>query len=621
MAPPAEVATTVETSKRSDAEDTEMEPAIKQEGNETTAVVPPPAPSPASPAPAPASVAVIVDSPSSSAASEIDISHIRDEDIQWLWTAQEFKEWTPSRGVGLDAGVERQNRYLGISFIYQIGERLTLYGTTLHAASTYFHRFFLRKAMKSEVTEPGQQYDYTEVAVACIFLAIKTEEQYRKLSMILESAIELTRANTYERNPIGQSTAENFRRWRDTVIAYEDELFPTLCADLVVPQPLSMFIEACQIFKVDRELIYNGVNMLHDMNRDIYCQLCEANVQAAAVFYIVHLLADCDYLEYKMPEELRSSEQDDPEQAFWPTIFFCEESDMQECATAIREFYHWKSSIVEASCAELASVRENRSRASGQGSSTTEPSPLRHGPSFDASQATPVNHRLQAPSQAHNTSLAPPLSSPPLHTNGHHSHRLNQDTSSSSAYTPHLNSSNDHVSDNRQLPYSEQTFSSQVADPTPAVDSSSPRSRYRQHTQESHDVSSLLSPEMPPISPGPQHSSAFASQSAAVATGAAEKDRSGYDQHADDHDESMYNLESPVVAQESDNEEKAGADVTTAQTGSEAGAPTASKWQPIASQHDHQHRYGAGAHDYRPVSPQLAHEDDADEEGAVNDDV
>ncbi|KAK0565647.1 hypothetical protein OC861_003664 [Tilletia horrida] len=524
MAPPGEVATTVETSKRSDAEDTEMEPAIKQEGNETTAVVPLPAPSPASPAPAPASVAVIVDSPSSSAASEIDISHIRDEDIQWLWTAQEFKEWTPSRAVGLDAGVERQNRYLGISFIYQIGERLTLYGTTLHAASTYFHRFFLRKAMKSEVTEPGQQYDYTEVAVACIFLAIKTEEQYRKLSMILESAIELTRANTYERNPIGQSTAENFRRWRDTVIAYEDELFPTLCADLVVPQPLSMFIEACQIFKVDRELIYNGVNMLHDMNRDIYCQLCEANVQAAAVFYIVHLLADCDYLEYKMPEELRSSEQDDPEQAFWPTIFFCEESDMQ-------------------------------------------------------------------------------------------------------AYTPHLNSSNDHVSDNRQLPYSEQTSSSQVADPTPAVDSSSPRSRYRQHTQESHDVSSLLSPEMPPTSPGLQHSSAFASQSAAVATGAAEKDRSGYDQHADDHDESMYNLESPVAAQESDNEDnnhrqvKAGADVTTAQTGSEAGAPTASKWQPIASQHDHQHRYGAGAHDYRPVSPQLAHEDDADEEGAVNDDV
>ncbi|KAK0550522.1 hypothetical protein OC846_003626 [Tilletia horrida] len=477
MAPPAEVATTVETSKRSDAEDTEMEPAIKQEGNETTAVVPLPAPSPASPAPAPASVAVIVDSPSSSAASEIDISHIRHEDIQWLWTAQEFKEWTPSRAVGLDAGVERQNRYLGISFIYQIGERLTLYGTTLHAASTYFHRFFLRKAMKSEVTEPGQQYDYT-----------------------------------------------NFRRWRDTVIAYEDELFPTLCADLVVPQPLSMFIEACQIFKVDRELIYNGVNMLHDMNRDIYCQLCEANVQAAAVFYIVHLLADCDYLEYKMPEELRSSEQDDPEQAFWPTIFFCEESDMQ-------------------------------------------------------------------------------------------------------AYTPHLNSSNDHVSDNRQLPYSEQTSSSQVADPTPAVDSSSPRSRYRQHTQESHDVSSLLSPEMPPTSPGPQHSSAFASQSAAVATGAAEKDRSGYDQHADDHDESMYNLESPVVAQESDNEDnnhrqvKAGAAVTTARTGSEAGAPTASKWQPIASQHDHQHRYGAGAHDYRPVSPQLAHEDDADEEGAVNDDV
>ncbi|CAD6928152.1 unnamed protein product [Tilletia controversa] len=328
-------------------------------------------------------------------------------EIQWMWTADEYDEWTPSRVVGLTADAERANRYAGVKFIYQMQDRLHLFGHILHSASIYFHRFFLRKPMKTNLTEPGAGYDPTEIAVACIFLACKNEEQHRKLGMIIEAAIATVSYNSGARNPLGQNTPDNFRRWRDTIIAFEDELFPTLCADLVIEQPEAMFIEACQIFDVGREQIYTGVCMLHDLDRDVYCSLISPNVQAAAVFLLVHLAAGIKLDEYRVPEEMlpepdvggrgRKAQQQQlqsGEADLWQFVFYCHTEDVNECVQTIRNFYSWRRATVDKTQAELAVERERRTLAQQQQSSAAAAaaSSPRRPMNASSSASSPVVH-------------------------------------------------------------------------------------------------------------------------------------------------------------------------------------------------------------------------------------
>ncbi|KAE8227365.1 hypothetical protein CF319_g154 [Tilletia indica] len=362
-------------------------------------------------------------------------------ETQWLWTAEEFDEWTPSRAVGLDAETERLNRYMGIKFIYQMADRLHLFGHVLHTSAIYFHRFFLRKPMKSKLSDPGTGYDYTEIAVACVFLASKNEEQHRKLGMVIETAIATINNNSSGRNPLGHNTPDNFRRWRDTIIAFEDELFPTLCADLIIAQPLAMYNEACQIFDVCRELIYNGYCMLHDMNRDVYCQLHQGNVQAAAAFLIVHMLAEIELDVYTVPEELLEGDVQRPgdERQIWRSIFFCDTEQVDDCVEAIQKFYMWRTATVQKNAVEL---HAERIRQQQQSSSSTQAvsSPRRPG---TTPAHLPTEHRLQTPAfyPTLHGSAAP---TPPLRSNGHHHQRHSAHlppSSSSSEYTPELGSS------------------------------------------------------------------------------------------------------------------------------------------------------------------------------------
>ncbi|KAK0529203.1 hypothetical protein OC834_003763 [Tilletia horrida] len=359
------------------------------------------------------------------------------EEIQWMWTAQEWDDWTPSRAAGLDKGQERLNRYAGVKFIFQMAERLQMYGHVLHTASVYFHRFFLRKAMKTSLSETGTGYDYNEIAAACVFLACKNEEQHRKLGQIIETAIGVSNFNSGGRSPLGQNTPENFRRWRDTIIAFEDELFPALCADLVIDQPIAMFIEACQIFGLGREQVYSGIQMLHDINRDIYCQLFEAVVQAAAVFYLVHLTCAADWNEYIIPDELLGEgEPNRGQEQIWRVIFFSELEEVKECAEAIRQFYLWREATVEKSVIELAALRNRNGQATSSFAGMSD-SPRRPGSS---AAGTSITGQLHPPGQQHpQQSYA--TASPLPKANGHRHSTHHNASSSSSAYTPELSSS------------------------------------------------------------------------------------------------------------------------------------------------------------------------------------
>lgn len=69
-----------------------------------------------------------------------------DQLSQWLFAPDELKA-TPSMCDGLHPAEERCRRAKGVNFIIQVGILLKLPQMTIGVASTFFHRFYMRRSM------------------------------------------------------------------------------------------------------------------------------------------------------------------------------------------------------------------------------------------------------------------------------------------------------------------------------------------------------------------------------------------------------------------------------------------------------------------------------------------
>jgi len=499
--------------------------------------------------------------------------------------------------------------------------------------------------MKSKLPEHNLGYDHLEVAAACVFLASKNEEQHRKLGQIIEVAIALMNANSNGRNPLGVNSPENFRRWRDTIIAYEDELFPTLCADLDIGQPVSIYIEAAQIFELGREQIYSGIQMLHDMDRDVYCQLHEANLQAAAVFYIIHMMAGLDVYQYEIPDELLdgyTAKPDDEQGRFWRIVFFCEPYEVRECTAAIVAMYKWRRATVDKSMRELEADMERRVRYQLQALQQSQRhavgelvSPRRPGSSVrgdtpgpgqsggDTSDSKHGNASTQLQRQSA-TSTASPLNRPnghrQQHQGHHHQHQQQQQhshlhssvqdaSSSSTAYTPELRSADvdggsSFGAQQQELHESDRRARAQRDDGS--------RSASRREGDRAGAGAGVATGNRP----GLDVDDAGSSSAASAALGP---------RQPADGPAAVYTLASPMLEdtenenegagvgaaqQRQQEEEEAAAAAARTQAEAQAQAP---RWRPLGQQERPQQQH----HQFNvPLSPEMPGDDD-DEEGAV----
>lgn len=66
----------------------------------------------------------------------------------WIFSAEELAYKTPSIMDGMTHGEELFNRSKGVKFIIQVASLLKLPQMVVYAASTFFHRFYLRYSMK-----------------------------------------------------------------------------------------------------------------------------------------------------------------------------------------------------------------------------------------------------------------------------------------------------------------------------------------------------------------------------------------------------------------------------------------------------------------------------------------
>ncbi|XMA11030.1 hypothetical protein WAI453_003821 [Rhynchosporium graminicola] len=166
-----------------------------------------------------------------------------DQLSQWLFTPDELKS-TPSICDGLDPADERCRRAKGVNFIIQVGILLKLPQMTIGVASTFFHRFYMRRSM---VEKKGGLHHYSLAATA-LFLATKTEECCRKTKEIVIAVAKVAQKNA---SLIIDEQSKEYWRWRDAMLLYEELMLEVLTFDLVVKIPYSYLIEALKTFNFE----------------------------------------------------------------------------------------------------------------------------------------------------------------------------------------------------------------------------------------------------------------------------------------------------------------------------------------------------------------------------------
>ncbi|KAG2207553.1 hypothetical protein INT47_004303 [Mucor saturninus] len=97
---------------------------------------------------------------------------------QWIMHKEESRH-TPSIIRGMKYEEELVYRVRGVCLIQIVGYRLELPVHTVATASNLYHRFFSRKSF--------QDYKYTRIAQACLFIACKSDESSRRAQDIAKS--------------------------------------------------------------------------------------------------------------------------------------------------------------------------------------------------------------------------------------------------------------------------------------------------------------------------------------------------------------------------------------------------------------------------------------------------
>jgi hypothetical protein len=277
---------------------------------------------------------------------------------QWLFSPSDM-DLTPSvLHSHLSPEQERYKRWKGVRLIFQIGDYMRLGNHVTCTAITFFHRFYMRKAMPSLDTagdRPHDTYTFQEMAPTCIYLACKVEEAHRKLHGIVEATMAVL-----DRTPTGIERAEahvyradvnsrDYRRWKDIVLLHEERLLETLCFDMIIDQPHPIAIKACQRMATSRDMAQLTIVVLNSLLYGAVCMFSDAPTLAACAFKKA-----CQYLELDANSWLTDTRYADHN---WTEAFDVDEDEVEEAMPSIEEhlaFHHER--VAPASSAAQSSV-------------------------------------------------------------------------------------------------------------------------------------------------------------------------------------------------------------------------------------------------------------------------
>ncbi|EKG20224.1 Cyclin [Macrophomina phaseolina MS6] len=200
---------------------------------------------------------------------------------QWIFTEEELQH-TPSIEDGMSPEQEKEMRYKGMTFIYQVGAMLKLPQLTLSTAGVFLNRFITRRSLVSK--DGYKALHHYQIAATALFLATKVEENCRKMKELVIACCRVAQKNP---NLLVDEQTKDFWRWRDTILYNEDVLLETICFDLTIDSPHKLLFDM---------LVYHGVehnkrlrnaawSFINDSNLTQLCLLFTSRTIAAAALY------------------------------------------------------------------------------------------------------------------------------------------------------------------------------------------------------------------------------------------------------------------------------------------------------------------------------------------------
>lgn len=244
----------------------------------------------------------------------------------------------------MSAEQERILRGKGVHLIYKMGEFLQVGQHVMVAAATFFHRFYMRRPL--QVHRAGSGWSHYEIAAACMFLACKSEECLRKLSIVVDAVMA-----SLDKSPEGQMrwadrsfranhSSHEFSKWRDCILLHEEALLTTLCFDLIVPQPHELVVNAARALELDAPLARLAWTILNDVYRDPTCVFFDAPVLAAGAFLKACKERDVDPATFYAARPRDAPRRDDDDVYFdWLDVFDVDMDEAEEAKKALDDVY------------------------------------------------------------------------------------------------------------------------------------------------------------------------------------------------------------------------------------------------------------------------------------------
>lgn len=171
-----------------------------------------------------------------------------DMEKEWLFSKDQVEKSSASRRDNISLSEENRKRARVIWFIKLLAEVLDVKPYISSIASIYFHRFFLFHSFKCH--EPFL------VAAACLFLACKCEDQFKRIERIISATkyIQMMGPDLKSEKQYRKELLEDFAKFhegrmkvsagditmtadREECLSNERELMKTLRFEVFVPHP------------------------------------------------------------------------------------------------------------------------------------------------------------------------------------------------------------------------------------------------------------------------------------------------------------------------------------------------------------------------------------------------
>lgn len=204
---------------------------------------------------------------------------------QWVFDLAHLFRTPSQEEDGWVIHTELQDRNKGVDFLFRVGMSLQLSLTPLYTAATYLHRFYMRHSL--------EDYNWHEVAMACLYLAAKIEETSRKIADTARMAMVKARSlDPDHHNFNSEDSKREMERWQGTILNREELLVDTLCFEFVVRHPqadLAFLLHNLppHVAPEDPDFLHGATwTVANDSFRTPICIVAEPHVAALAIFLV-----------------------------------------------------------------------------------------------------------------------------------------------------------------------------------------------------------------------------------------------------------------------------------------------------------------------------------------------